>query len=67
LVHLNYINPQQALMMAGEYGLQQPLIGLQQMQDMGAQMGQQGPPMMAPAPGAQQGQPPQGDVAPPPF
>jgi hypothetical protein len=67
LVHLNYINPQQALMMAGEYGLQQPLIGLQQMQDMGAQMGQQGSPMMAPAPGAQQGQPPQGDVAPPPF
>jgi hypothetical protein len=39
LVHLNYINPQQALMMAGEFGLQGPLIQIQQLQQMQAMQG----------------------------
>lgn len=53
LVHLNYINPQQALMMAGEFGLQQPLLQLQQMQAMQAMQGQQQG--VGPAQGPEQG------------
>jgi hypothetical protein len=73
LVHLNYINPQQALMMAGEFGLQQPLIQLQQMQQMQAMAGmqqgvgpQQGPEQMAPPPSGQPGQGENEGQAPPP-
>lgn len=55
LVHLNYINPQQALMMAGEFGLQQPLLQLQQMQQMQAMQGLQ---QTGTGPLSGQGQPP---------
>lgn len=56
LVHLNYINPQQALMMAGEFGLQQPLFQIQQLQQMQAMQGlQQG---TGPVNGSGQGQNP---------
>jgi hypothetical protein len=34
IVHLNYINPQAAMMMAGEYGLQQQLMQLQMLQQL---------------------------------
>ncbi len=58
LVHLNYINPQQALMMAGEFGLQQPLLEIQQLQQMQAMQGfAQGTGPTGPPP---QGGPPKG-------
>jgi len=61
LVHLNYINPQQALMMAGEFGLQHPLFQLIQMQQFAAQQATQGLGI-----GPQQGtQTPPGASAPP--
>ena len=41
LVHLNYINPQSAMMMAGEYGLQQGLMMMQQMHQLPIQTQQQ--------------------------
>lgn len=56
LVHLNYINPQQALMMAGEFGLQQPLLQIQQLQQMQAMAGLRA----GAGPQAEQGGPPQG-------
>jgi hypothetical protein len=58
IVHLNYINPQQAMMMAGEFQLQQPLGQLQWLHQQQVMAGQQAA-MMAQQ-GPQQGQPPMG-------
>lgn len=61
IVHLNYIDPNAAVMMAGEYGLAPEIIQLQQLQQQGApiaQMGQMTGPM-GPQNGPQQGGQPQ--------
>jgi hypothetical protein len=54
LVHLNYINPQEAMMMAAEFNLQNELAKFQQlhnMQQQQAQMLMGPPPQAGPAPG----------------
>lgn len=74
LVHLNYINPQQAMMMAGEFNMQQPLGQLQQLHQQQIMMGQQiammsqggGAPPMGPPQQQDMGPGPAGPMAPPP-
>lgn len=64
IVHLNYINPQQAMMMAGEFNMQQPLGQLQWLHNQQMSMGQQ---QMAMASGqTQPGMDPQQGSMPPP-
>lgn len=68
IVHLNYVNPADAMMMAQEFGLNMQLMQLQMLSQPPQPMvppGQQGPPMEGPPPqGGPAEQPPQG--APPP-
>lgn len=74
IVHLNYINPMDAMMMAQEFGLQQSLMQMQMIQQPPEGMmggGPQGGPPPGPPPGPPQGGPPpdggQGPSGPPPV
>ena len=60
VVHLNYINPQQAMMMASEFNMQQPLGQLQWLHQQQQMAGQQQMMMATGGPGPQQMEPPQG-------